>query len=593
MRTVYRFEDFELDPAQRSLHRAGAEVYLRHKVFDILLYLVTHRDQVVSKDELIERIWNGAPATDDSLFRSISDIRIALAEDRGSPRWIRTAPKAGYQFIGHVEEGTREAPKEPAAAPVRGFPTGAVMVVAALCACAAGAFWLAARAKPEPRYDEVAWWRFDEGAGRRVQDSSRNGANAGWLVGEAEWAEGIRGKALHFPAGTGGYLEGEDRLNQLPRGSAPRTITAWIRTSSSNGDDTNILRYGAPRIIEAQNFHLMLMQNGRIGFGYDAAAGAVRGRTSLLDGAWHFVSGVYEGPPTNLAHIFVDGVLDASGKLPLPPHTGNYPKWLLGGPFGSQTAFRGDLDDVRVYSRAVRTAELQALYRCSSRSADVTLPGGKAGYFFPVLGPEAGAPLTDIGSHSIVQTGNDFGGVQFSLAAGECPIAGIQGTDIGQDLAFSMDVRVPKNGDGLTAAGPYFRSRSARPGDGIIGGTSAGYWVLLDSSGVVRVRRLNPSEVVAYSAPRPEFAADAFHRLEAASLGQTLEVSLDGERVVFDQGGRTVSTVPIPARWEEQKPPGKNSGCAGIGFMATPRYSGGGQQVRNLVVNSYRPLTVR
>jgi hypothetical protein len=51
--------------------------------------------------------------------------------------------------------------------------------------------------------------------------------------------------------------------------------------------------------------------------------------------------------------------------------------------------------------------------------------------------------------------------------------------------------------------------------------------------------------------------------------------------------------VPIPARWEEQKPPGKNSGCAGIGFMAIPRYSGGGQQVRNLVVNSYRPPTVR
>src|ERR1019366_10514682 len=103
MRTVYCFEEFEFDPAQRSLRRAGAEINLRHKVFDILLYLITHRDRVVSKDELIERIWSGVAATDDSLFRSISDIRIALAEERNNPRWIRTAPKVGYQFIGRVE----------------------------------------------------------------------------------------------------------------------------------------------------------------------------------------------------------------------------------------------------------------------------------------------------------------------------------------------------------------------------------------------------------------------------------------------------------------------------------------------------------
>src|SRR6266700_2657647 len=104
MRTVYRFEDFEMDPAQRSLRRAGSDIYLRQKVFGILLYLIRRRDEVVSKDELIAQVWNGAPASDDSLFRSISDIRTALGDDRSNPRWIRTAPKAGYQFIGRVEE---------------------------------------------------------------------------------------------------------------------------------------------------------------------------------------------------------------------------------------------------------------------------------------------------------------------------------------------------------------------------------------------------------------------------------------------------------------------------------------------------------
>jgi DNA-binding winged helix-turn-helix (wHTH) protein len=601
MGTVYRFEDFEFDPAQRSLRRAGAEITLRHKVFDILLHLILHRDRVVSKDELVERIWNGAAVTDDSLFRSISDIRIALSEDRTSPRWIRTAPKVGYQFIGRVEEVTRvvlkevvtEAPRYkievPAAPPSRSFPKWTLVLGAALAVSAAAYLWLPLRPKPERPYGEVAWWRFDEGAGRRAADSARNGSSSGALVGEAAWIEGVQGKALHFPPGTGGYVEGDDRSGRLPRGSSPRTITAWIRTSTSNGDDTNNLRYGAPRIIGTLNFHLMLLQNGRIAFGYDAANGVIRGRTALLDGSWHFVSGVYEGLPTNMAHLFVDGELDASGKLPLPPLTGDYSKWLLGGPFGSQTAFRGDLDDVRVYSRAVRPAELQALYGCTRRSADVTLPDAKAGYFLPVLDPETGAPHTSLRPHSVVQTGDDFGGVQFSLAAGECLITKLEGVDVGQDLSFAMDVLVPKHGEGLTAAGPYFRSRAAAPGDGIIGGTSAGYWVLLDSSGAVRVWRLNPSEVVAYSTPRSDFATDRFHHLEAAAFGQTLEVSVDGERVSFDQGGRTASSVLIPPKWEEQKPPGKNSGCAGVGFMAIPRHSGGGQEVRGLVVKTYRP----
>src|ERR1019366_5491952 len=198
----------------------------------------------------------------------------------------------------------------------------------------------------------------------------------------------------------------------------------------------------------------------------------IRGHTALLDGAWHFISAVYEGAPSNLAHILVDGALDASGNLPELPQTGDDPNWLLGGAFGTQTAFRGDLDDVRVYSRAVRTAELQALYRCTNRSADLTLPTGKAGYFFPVLGPGTGAPLTAIGPHSIVQIGPDVGGVQFALADGECLMTRLEGADIGQDLYISMEVRVPRNGEALTAAGPYFRSRSATPGDGIIGGTS-------------------------------------------------------------------------------------------------------------------------
>ncbi|MCI0489224.1 MAG: tetratricopeptide repeat protein, partial [Blastocatellia bacterium] len=67
-------------------------------------YLLEHRERLVTKDELIEKIWEGAAVTDNALAQCIVDIRKALGDDSRRPRFIKTIPKAGYRFISEVEE---------------------------------------------------------------------------------------------------------------------------------------------------------------------------------------------------------------------------------------------------------------------------------------------------------------------------------------------------------------------------------------------------------------------------------------------------------------------------------------------------------
>jgi len=118
----------------------------------------------------------------------------------------------------------------------------------------------------------------------------------------------------------------------------------------------------------------------------------------------------------------------------------------------------------------------------------------------------------------------------------------------------------------VSEAGPYFRSRAAAPSDGILGGTSAGYWVLLDSNGAMRIRGLNPNRVVAFTESSAAFDRTAYHRLEAMASGLKLQVKLDGALLEFDEGGKQVRTVSIPAVWEGPPPTGTNRGTAGIAF---------------------------
>ena len=98
---------------RRELSRDGAVVAVEPKVFDLLVYLVTNRDRVVTKDDLIAGVWGGRIVSDSALTGAINAARRAIGDDGRAQRLIRTSSRKGYRFVGSVR---LDAGAEPALA---------------------------------------------------------------------------------------------------------------------------------------------------------------------------------------------------------------------------------------------------------------------------------------------------------------------------------------------------------------------------------------------------------------------------------------------------------------------------------------------
>jgi TolB-like protein len=98
----FRFACFEIDVARQEFRRAGAVVHIEPQVFDLIVYLVQHRDRIVSKDELIEAIWQGRFVSEAALSSRISAARRALGDSGNDQSLIRTQRKRGFRFIGEI-----------------------------------------------------------------------------------------------------------------------------------------------------------------------------------------------------------------------------------------------------------------------------------------------------------------------------------------------------------------------------------------------------------------------------------------------------------------------------------------------------------
>nr|WP_157285730.1 winged helix-turn-helix domain-containing tetratricopeptide repeat protein [Bradyrhizobium yuanmingense] len=93
-----------MDGDLRELTCDGETVPLQPQVFDLLLYLVTQRARVVSKDDLISQIWNDRIVSDSALNSRINAARKALGDDGATQRLIKTIPRKGFRFVGEVQE---------------------------------------------------------------------------------------------------------------------------------------------------------------------------------------------------------------------------------------------------------------------------------------------------------------------------------------------------------------------------------------------------------------------------------------------------------------------------------------------------------
>src|SRR3954466_12243151 len=100
----YRLSDFELDISQHELRHRGLSVHTEPQVFDLIVHLVRNHDRVVSKDELIETVWNGRIISEAAFSSRINGARRVLGDNGTDQLFIRTLNRRGFRFVGDIEE---------------------------------------------------------------------------------------------------------------------------------------------------------------------------------------------------------------------------------------------------------------------------------------------------------------------------------------------------------------------------------------------------------------------------------------------------------------------------------------------------------
>jgi DNA-binding winged helix-turn-helix (wHTH) protein/predicted esterase len=112
----YRFDRFVLDAARRELHDGEIPVALEPQVFDLLEFLIRHRDRVVTRDDLIAGVWGGRIVSESTLATRINAARKAIGDDGAAQRLIKTIARKGFRFVGEVSEDGDASPVPPSAA---------------------------------------------------------------------------------------------------------------------------------------------------------------------------------------------------------------------------------------------------------------------------------------------------------------------------------------------------------------------------------------------------------------------------------------------------------------------------------------------
>lgn len=100
---IYRFSDCVLDLDRRKLLRDEVEQHIEPQVFDLLAFFVQSEGRTVTKDELVDHIWDGRAISDDAITSRIKSARKAIGDNGHAQRFIRTLPRVGYRFDGSVE----------------------------------------------------------------------------------------------------------------------------------------------------------------------------------------------------------------------------------------------------------------------------------------------------------------------------------------------------------------------------------------------------------------------------------------------------------------------------------------------------------
>ena len=103
-KTTLSFGEFEIDRERRLLLKKGETVNLNPKTFDLLLVLIAHRGEILSKNELLDKVWENQFVEENNLTVHVAALRKALGEKKNEHRFIVTVPGKGYSFVAALDD---------------------------------------------------------------------------------------------------------------------------------------------------------------------------------------------------------------------------------------------------------------------------------------------------------------------------------------------------------------------------------------------------------------------------------------------------------------------------------------------------------
>ena len=124
---TYRFGDCEVDTRLRQIKVRGELLEAQPKAFDLLVYLLEHRDRVVDKDELLEQLWSGTVVSDSALTQIVRKARSLAGDDGDRQAVIRTVQRRGFRFVADVQGRDGDSTAGPTAAEAPVEPSVAVL----------------------------------------------------------------------------------------------------------------------------------------------------------------------------------------------------------------------------------------------------------------------------------------------------------------------------------------------------------------------------------------------------------------------------------------------------------------------------------
>ncbi len=236
----------------------------------------------------------------------------------------------------------------------------------------------------------LAWWKMDETGGTVAADSSGNGVNA--TVSSAVFGAGYLSNALYFNGSNSAATFASPDTAQI-------TLAAWVRADGQGNS-------AYPRIFDTPGYRLFFRFDGQGTNGLDFATYTTpqngdwfSGANTIRTGAWYHVAASYDRSSlTNLPALYVNGIRLAPSTITSPsgtqpPYTGT---GYLGNKSGLTRAWKGGLDDVRIYNRLVTDAEIQALASMPPANlAPIVRPGTNQSVVWPAAAALAGTVSDD------------------------------------------------------------------------------------------------------------------------------------------------------------------------------------------------------